>query len=116
MSVISITHSKGLIFWRGFLFNFKKKYFEYLKPLVGEEFDGIISGVTSFGFFVKLAESLAEGLVHVRDIDGDYFTYEEKNYRLRGERSGKVYRLGDKVRVKLIRVNPEKSNVDFTIA
>lgn len=94
----------------------KKKYFEYLKPLVGEEFDGIISGVTSFGFFVKLAESLAEGLVHVRDIEGDYFTYEEKNYCLRGERSGRVYRLGDKVKVKLIRVNPEKSNVDFTIA
>jgi ribonuclease R len=94
----------------------RKKYIEYLKPLVGQEFDGIISGVTSFGFFVKLADSLAEGLVHVRDIEGDYFTYEEKNYCLRGERSGKVYRLGDKLVVKLIRVLPEKSNVDFTIA
>ncbi len=83
---------------------------------MGEEFDGIISGVTSFGFFVKLADSLAEGLVHVRDIEGDYFTFEEKNYCLRGERSGRVYRLGDKLRTKLIRVNPERSNVDFTIA
>lgn len=94
----------------------RKKYIEYLTPLVGEEFDGIISGVTSFGFFVKLADSLAEGLVHVRDIEGDYFTFEEKNYCLRGERSGRVYRLGDKLRTKLIRVNPERSNVDFTIA
>lgn len=94
----------------------RKKYLEYLTPLVGEEFDGIISGVTSFGFFVKLADSLAEGLVHVRDIEGDYFTFEEKNYCLRGERSGRIYRLGDKVRTKLIRVNPERSNVDFTIA
>ncbi|GMU89240.1 MAG: ribonuclease R [Chlorobiota bacterium] len=94
----------------------KRKYIEYLKPLVGQDFDGIISGVTGFGFFVKLAESLAEGLVHVRDIEGDYFTFEEKNYRLKGERSGRVYRLGDKVKVKLIRVSPERSNVDFTIA
>ncbi|KAB2907141.1 MAG: ribonuclease R [Ignavibacteriales bacterium] len=94
----------------------RMKYIEYLQPLVGQEFDGIISGVTSFGFFVKLADSLAEGLVHVRDIESDYFTYEEKYYLLKGERSGKTYRLGDKVRVKLIRVIPERSNVDFTIA
>ena len=93
----------------------KLKQTEYLQNHIGEEFHAIISGVTYFGIFVKITEILAEGLVKIRDLENDTYIYDEKKYALVGRNTKKQYRLGDKVNVKLIRVDIEKSEVDFII-
>jgi ribonuclease R len=93
----------------------KLKQIEYLKNHIGEEFHAIISGVTYFGIFVKITDILAEGLVKIRDLESDSYVYDEKKYALVGKSTKKQYRLGDKVSVKLIRVDIEKSEVDFII-
>ena len=93
----------------------KRKQIEYLKEHVGEEFHAIISGITYFGMFVKISEILAEGLIRLRDLEGDFYVYDEKKYALIGRKSKKQFRLGDKVQVKLIRVDLEKSELDFII-
>ncbi|MGA9291097.1 MAG: ribonuclease R [Ignavibacteriaceae bacterium] len=96
-------------------FSIKLKQIEYLKDHIGEEFDAIISGIIHFGMFVKILENLAEGLVKIRDLEGDFYVYDEKKYSLIGRNSKKQFRLGDKVRVKLVRVDQEKSELDFII-
>jgi ribonuclease R len=93
----------------------KLKQIEYLQEHLGEEFHAIISGITHFGIFVKITEILAEGLIRLRDIESDFYVYDEKNYSLIGKRSKKQFRLGDKIQVKLIRVDKEKSELDFII-
>lgn len=93
----------------------KLKQIEYLQEKLGEEFDAVISGVTHFGFFVKLIDILAEGLVHMRELDDDYYIFDEKNYCLKGRRSKRKFTLGDKLRVKLIRIDGERSEVDFVV-
>ncbi|VAX27345.1 3'-to-5' exoribonuclease RNase R [hydrothermal vent metagenome] len=93
----------------------KLKQIEFLKDKLGEDFEGIVSGVTNFGLFVEVSENLAEGLIRLRDIDDDYYEFDEKNYSLIGRRTKKVYRLGDKITVKLIRVDEERREVDFLI-
>jgi len=93
----------------------KLKQIELMKSHVGEDFHAIISGVTHFGIFVKITDILAEGLVHVRDLEGDYYLYDEKKYALIGKATKKMFRLGDKVQVKLIRINQERMELDFLI-
>ncbi len=93
----------------------KLKKIEYLQKHLGEEFSAIITGVTNFGLFVEITEFLAEGLVHIRDMEGDFYVYDEKKYSLIGKRNRKNYRLGDKVNVKLIRVDYERAEIDFLI-
>lgn len=93
----------------------KLKQMEFLKNKLGYDFEGIISGVTNFGLFIEVTENLAEGLVRMRDLDDDYYDYDEKNYSIVGRRTKKIYRLGDKVTVKLIRVDEDKREVDFLI-
>jgi ribonuclease R len=93
----------------------KQKQIEYLREHIGEEFHAIISGVTHFGIFVRLTNILAEGLVRVKDIDDDFYSFDERKYALIGRRTNKQYRLGDKVQVKLVRVDPEKTEIDFII-
>ena len=88
---------------------------EFMKRHVGDEFEGVIGGVTEYGMFVEITDLLVEGLVHVRDLDDDYYLYDEKNYTLRGRSRGKTYRLGDNVRVRVVSVNPEKREIDFAI-
>jgi ribonuclease R len=88
---------------------------EYLRNHIGEEFEGIISGITNFGMFVELSNILAEGLVKLRDMDDDFYFYDEKNYALIGKRTGKKYRLGDKVSVRVIRIVEEKRGIDFLL-
>jgi len=88
---------------------------EYMKRHLGDEFEGVISGVTHFGMFVEIKDLLVEGMIHVRDLEGDYFLYDEKNYVLIGQRTGKRYRLGDSVPLKVVRVNAEEREIDFTI-
>ncbi len=96
-------------------FSVKQKQIEYLKNHQGSEFSAIISGITNFGIFVKITDILAEGLVRLRDLDDDYYIYDEKKYAITGKRTKKQYRLGDKIHVKLIRVDEERSELDFII-
>lgn len=91
------------------------KKVEFMKNYVGETFDGYISGVTSFGFFVELPNSV-EGLVHVSTLNDDYYQFVEKNLMLVGEHTRKVYKIGDPVKVVLTRVNIPERNIDFEIA
>lgn len=93
----------------------KLKQIEYLEDHLGEEFHAVISGVTFFGIFVKITNILAEGLVRVKDLEGDFYVYDERKYSLIGRRTKKQFRLGDKIIVKLIRVDSEKNELDFVI-
>ena len=90
------------------------KKVEYMTGFIGEEFAGIISGVASFGLFVELDNGV-EGLVRVSSMDDDYYHYDEDSYALSGERSGKVYRLGDEVRIRVARTNPLERSIDFIL-
>ena len=84
-----------------------------MQDRIGECFGGVISGVTSFGLFVALDGVYVEGLVHISDLAKDYFHFDSVKHMLIGERSGRRYRLGDRMRVKLVRVDLESSKIDF---
>lgn len=86
---------------------------EFMLDKVGQEFNGIITGVTSFGLFVELQQVFVEGLVHVTALRNDYYHFDPIGHRLRGERSGLVYRLGDELRVKVARVDLDERKMDF---
>jgi ribonuclease R len=88
---------------------------EYMKRHIGDEFHAVISGVTNFGIFVELTDLLVQGLLHVRDLRDDYYVYDEKHYTLKGKQTGKQYRLGDTLEVKVVRVDPEDRQIDFTL-
>lgn len=90
------------------------KMTEFMSRKIGEEFDGIISGVTDFGMFVEL-ENTIEGLVRITALEDDYYVYDEKNYMLTGRHTGKVYRLGGAVRVRCIRADVASSQIDFEL-
>jgi ribonuclease R len=91
------------------------KQAEFMRTQVGEEYDAIISGVTSFGFFVEVLPSLVQGLVHMRALDDDYYDFDPHGRRLIGRSSGNEYMMGDRVRVKLVRVDLEEMQIDFTL-
>ena len=87
----------------------------FMRDKIGEEFEGIISGVTAFGFFVELKEIFVEGLVRVTSLHDDYYQYHEKKYCLVGERTHKTFRIGDEVRVRVDRVDVERRHIDFGV-
>jgi ribonuclease R len=87
---------------------------EFMEDKIGMEFDGIISSVTNFGLFVELPNTI-EGLVHVSYLTDDYYRYDERHYAMIGERTGKVYRIGDEITVRVINVNKEERIVDFEV-
>ncbi len=93
----------------------KYKQVEFMSDKVGQVFDGIISGVTNFGFFVEIKSNGCEGLVAMRDLQDDYYFYDEENYSLKGRRYGTEYRLGDEVTVEVLRANIEKKQLDFVL-
>jgi ribonuclease R len=88
----------------------------YMQDKVGEEFDGVISSVVSFGIFVALNDVFVEGLVHVTELGQDYFHFDAARHQMLGERTGKRFRLGDKVRVKVAQVDLETAKIDFVMA
>ncbi len=88
---------------------------EYMAEHVGEEFEGVISGVTAFGMFVEL-ENGVEGLVHISSLIDDYYEYFEERYALVGSHSGKMYRLGDRVRIEVLHVSISEMSIDFIMA
>ena len=86
---------------------------EYLQDRVGEEFSGVVGGVTGFGLFVELKDLYVEGLVHITALPEDYYHFEPAQHRLVGERSGRTFRLGDELSVKVVSVNLEERKIDF---
>lgn len=88
---------------------------EFMMDKVGDVFEGIITGVTSFGIFVELQEIYVEGLVHVTALKNDYYHFDPAGHRLRGERSGTIYRLADRVTVKVMRVDLDERKIDFEL-
>lgn len=93
----------------------KMKKAEYMSYHLGEEFDGIISGVTGYGLYVELTNTV-EGLVHITALKDDYYTFDQEAHELRGELTKKVYHLGQKIRVRMADADAVKRSVDFTIA
>ncbi|OGZ05353.1 MAG: ribonuclease R [Candidatus Lloydbacteria bacterium RIFCSPHIGHO2_02_FULL_54_17] len=93
----------------------KYKQCEYFAERIGYEFTGAISGVTEWGIYVEDPETKAEGMVHVRDIPNDFYFFEQKNYRIIGKQSGRTYRLGDKVRVKIATVDLKKKLIGMKL-
>jgi ribonuclease R len=88
---------------------------EYMLDKVGEVFEGIISAVTAFGFFVELKDIYVEGLVHVTSLASDYYHFDPIGHRLRGERTGRVYRLANRVKVRVMRVDLDERKIDFAL-
>ena len=87
---------------------------EYMSYHLGEEFEGIISGVTAYGFYVELPNTI-EGLVHVTSLSDDYYAFDQESYELKGELTKKTYHLGQKVRVRVADADALKRTVDFTV-
>jgi ribonuclease R len=87
-----------------------------LQKHLGKEFTGIISAVTHFGLFVTLEEWLVDGLVHVTSLPADYYHFDPIHHRLQGERSGRIYQIGQEIKVKVVKVEPMERKMDFLIA
>ena len=94
----------------------KYKMVEFMADKVGQEFDAHISGVQSYGIYCEIDENHCEGLVGMRDLDGDYYEFDEKNYQLVGRRHHRKYQLGDALRIKVARANIERRQLDFILA
>lgn len=88
----------------------------YMQDKIGESFEAVISGVNSFAFFVELLDSFVSGAVAIGELQDDYYNYDSKNHRLLGERRGKMYRIGDLVRVSLQSVDVRKNRINFALA
>jgi ribonuclease R len=89
------------------------KKVRFMADKVGDEFEGYITGVAAFGLFIELVEHFVEGMVHISSMADDYYRYLEGSHTLRGENTHKVYRLGDRVRVQVIRVDMERRQIDL---
>lgn len=94
----------------------KYKQVEFMSERLGEEYDGVISGITEWGLYVEINENKCEGLVPIRDLEDDYYEFDEKNYCLMGRRKHRIYRLGDPIRIKVARANLERKQLDFALA
>jgi ribonuclease R len=88
---------------------------EYMRDKVGEEFSGVISGVAGFGFFVELTDIFVEGMIALRDLKDDYYVYDDIHHQLKGQRTGKVFRLGDTVQVKIASVSLDDRRIAFIL-
>ncbi|MBN2227370.1 MAG: ribonuclease R [candidate division Zixibacteria bacterium] len=91
----------------------KIKQVQFMARRVGDRYEGVISGVLSFGFFVRLHDTGVEGMVRLSSLDDDYYHFDESNYRLVGRRTGRVFRLGDPVSVGVLSVDPVRSEIDL---
>jgi ribonuclease R len=91
----------------------KLKQIQFLQDKIGNEFHAVISGVANYGIFVELTDILAQGLIRVKDLEGDFYVLDEKKYSLIGRRTKKQFRLGDKITVKLVRLDLDNLELDF---
>ena len=93
----------------------KYKQVEFMQERIGEEYAGVISGVTEWGLYVELTENLCEGLIPIRDLGDDYYELDERNFRLIGRRTGRSFRLGDEVVVRVARADLQRRQLDFVL-
>jgi ribonuclease R len=93
----------------------KYKQAEFLKDQIGVVYTGIISGVTEWGMYVEIIENKCEGMIRLREISDDFYTLDEKNYAIIGQRKRKVYRLGDEVKIRVKNVDLTKKQIDFSL-
>ena len=93
----------------------KYKQVEFMSEHLGQTYDGVISGVTEWGLYVELNENKCEGMIPIRDLDDDYYEFDEKNYCLSGRRKNRIYSLGDAITIKVARANLEKKQLDFAL-
>jgi len=93
----------------------KYKQVEFMRERVGEVYDGVISGVTEWGVYVELNENKCEGLVPVRDLNDDFYEFDEKNYCLRGKVHNRVFRLGDPLTIRVASANLARKQLDFSV-
>jgi len=89
------------------------KKVRFMADKVGDEFEGYVTGVSAFGLYIELIEHFVEGMVHVSTMADDYYRFVERAHILRGENKGRVYRLGDRVGVQVIRVDMERRQIDL---
>jgi ribonuclease R len=93
----------------------KYKQVEFMKEHLGEEFEGVISGVTEWGLYVEIIENKCEGMIPIRDLDDDFYTFDEDNYCLVGRKFNRTYQLGDQLKISIASANLEKKQLDFAL-
>jgi ribonuclease R len=98
---------RGSLLWKKIVF---------MKERIGRDFDAFVTGVAGFGVFVTLQDFFVEGLIPISALGNDFFVYEEKQHRLRGRSGGKIYRLGDPVRVRLVEIDEIRRRLNFRLA
>ena len=94
----------------------KYKQVEFLLDHIGEDYDATISGVTEWGIYAEITENMCEGMIPMRDLDGDNYYFDEDNYCAVGRNTGRKYQLGDKIKIRIANANLDKKQLDFTIA
>jgi ribonuclease R len=94
----------------------KYKQVEYMSDKTGRVFEGVISGVTEWGIYVEIIENQCEGMIHIRELDDDYYEYDEENYCIKGRSTGKVYTLGDRVNIEVVKADLQKKQLDYRLA
>ena len=92
------------------------KQVEFMSDKLGMVFDGIISGVTEWGIYVELNENKCEGMISVRDLDNDFYIFDDKNYCIVGRRTNRKFQLGDEITVRVAKANLAKKQLDFVLA
>jgi ribonuclease R len=93
----------------------KYKQVEYMSSRIGQEFDGVVSGLADWGVFVEDKESRSEGLIRLRDLGDDFYTFDEKKYVVKGEKYGQSFELGQQVRIKVMRTDLATKTIDYTL-
>lgn len=94
----------------------KYKQVEYMSDKIGKVFDGVISGVTEWGIYVEITENQCEGMIHIRELAGDFYEYDEENYSIKGRTTGKIYTLGDPVKIEVVKADLQKKQLDYRMA
>ena len=94
----------------------KYKQVEFMSDKIGQAFDGVISGVTEWGIYVEIIENQCEGMIHIRELADDYYEYDEENYCIRGRSTGKLYTLGDRVNIEVVKADLQKKQLDYKLA
>jgi len=94
----------------------KYKQVEYMSDKLGKIFEGVISGVTEWGIYVEIVDNQCEGMIHIRELDDDYYEYDEENYCIKGRSTGKIYTLGDRVSIEVVKADLQKKQLDYKLA
>ena len=93
----------------------KYKQVEYMSDKTGQVFEGVISGVTEWGIYVEIIENQCEGMIHIRELVDDFYEYDEENYCLKGRSTGKIYTLGDRVNIEVVKADLQKKQLDYRL-